>query len=110
VETVFSNHPYFFANLITFILVHSTARIFLDPARNRSIILSGFINMTAFPFLVFLRNSTPSNRHLAHDTQNSKPLSAPVALPPGNSRLGVGIAIGIGRSLKADCLFEMCDV
>lgn len=56
-ETVFSNHPYFFTNLITFILVHSTARIFLDPARKRSIILSGVINMNAFPFLVFLEGA-----------------------------------------------------
>ncbi len=49
-------HPYLFANLITFGAVHLVACFFLNPLQNRAIIVSGLINLTCFPFLVFLEN------------------------------------------------------
>jgi hypothetical protein len=49
-------HPYFFANLMTLAGVHVTGYLFLKPNQNKAIILCGLINMTAFPFLIFLEN------------------------------------------------------
>ena len=49
-----TEHPYFFTNLLTLAGVHLAGYFLLDPMRNRLIILSGLINLTCFPFLVFL--------------------------------------------------------
>ena len=52
--SLIADHPYFFANLLTLAGVHLAGYLFLQRAHRRLIILSGLVNLTCFPFLVFL--------------------------------------------------------